>query len=79
VEKPNLRITNNREFGLCEYIACSYDPANRRIFQSNIGDRTVYGWNHEGIVIPEVQACTLPEFQIQCGSPEQNGDAAFPF
>jgi len=79
VEKPNLRITKNREFGLCEYIACSYDPANRRIFQSNIGDRTVYGWNHEGIVIPEVQACTLPEFQIQCGSPEQNGDAAFPF
>lgn len=79
VEKPNLRITKNREFGICEFIPCSYDPANRRIFQANIGDRTVYGWNHEGAVIPEVQASSLPEFQIQCGSPEQNGGAAYPF
>ena len=78
IEKPNLRITKNREFGTCEYIQCSYDPANRRIFQANIGDRTVYGWDHEGLVIPENQACTLPEFQIQSGAPEQTG-VAFPF
>lgn len=78
IEKPNLRITKNREFGTCEYIACSYDPANRRIFQTNVGDRTVYGWNHENLSIPEVQASALPEFQIQSGSPE-TGEAAFPF
>lgn len=79
VEKPNLRITKNREFGICEFIPCSYDPANRRIFQANIGDRTVYGWNHEGAIVPEVQASSLPEFQIQSGSPEQSGEAAYPF
>lgn len=78
IEKPNLRITKNREFGTCEYIQCSYDPANRRIFQANIGDRTVYGWDHEGLAIPENQAGALPEFQIQSGAPEQTG-VAFPF
>jgi twinkle protein len=79
IEKPNLRITKNREFGICEYIICGYNPANRRIFQANIGDRTVYGWNHEGLTTPEQQACTLPEFQIQCGQPEATGMPAYPF
>lgn len=78
IEKPNLRITKNREFGTCEYIMCSYDPANRRIFQTNVGDRTLYGWNRENLQLPEVQACSLPEFQIQNGSPETQG-AAYPF
>lgn len=71
IEKPNLRITKNREFGLCEYITCDYDPANRRIFQSAIGDRTIYGWNHEGLTQPEHQACSLPEFAIQRGAPKE--------
>ena len=79
IEKPNLRITKNREFGTCEYIVCSYDPANRRIFQSNIGDRTVYGWNHEGLTLPDVQAGSLPEFQIQSGAPEGTTAPSFPF
>jgi len=79
IEKPNLRITKNREFGLCEYIICGYNPANRRIFQANIGDRTVYGWNHEDLSVPEQQACMLPEFQIQCGNPETPDVAAYPF
>lgn len=78
IEKPNLRITKNREFGTCTYILCSYDPANRRIFQTNVGDRTVYGWNHEGLSVPDIQACTLSEFRIQSGAPE-TGDAAYPF
>jgi len=79
IEKPNIRITKNREFGLCEYITCNYDPANRRIFQANVGDRTVYGWNHEGLPLPDIQACTLAEFSIQSGSPDVSGDAAYPF
>ena len=78
IEKPNLRITKNREFGICEYIPCSYDPANRRIFQTTIGDRTIYGWNHENLPIPEQQACMLPEFKIQSGEPEPM-PAVFPF
>lgn len=79
IEKPNLRITKNREFGTCEHIICNYDPANRRIFQANIGDRTVYGWNHEGLVVPEQQACKLPEFSIQMGTPESAVASAAPF
>lgn len=78
IEKPNIRITKNREFGTCDYIPCSYDPANRRIFQTNIGDRTVYGWNHEDLALPEIQACTLPEFAVQNGEPEPSV-IAFPF
>lgn len=70
--------TKNREFGTCEYILCNYDPANRRIFQSNYGDRTIYGWDHEGLVVPEIQACTLPEFRIQSGAPESN-ESSYPF
>lgn len=71
VERPNIRITKNREFGTLSYIPCNYDPANRRIFQANIGDRTVYGWNHEGITIPEDQASALPEFTVQIGKPAE--------
>ena len=47
---------------------------NRRIYQKNIGDKTVYGWDHDGIKIPEDQAITLPEFQIQ---PGENQSAPF--
>lgn len=69
VEKPNLRITKNREFGICDYIVCNYDPANRRIFEASKGDRTVYGWDHNGISIPENQACKREEFAIKEGMP----------
>lgn len=69
VEKPNLRITKNRDFGVCKFIECGYDPANRRIFQANVGDRIMYGWNHEGIELPEDPASNYDEFSIQFGSP----------
>lgn len=77
VEKPNLRITKNREFGILDYIECCYDPCNRRIYQANTGDRTVYGWDHQGIMIPEDQACARPEFAIQSG--ESTGYSKQPF
>ena len=64
IEKPNIRITKNRDFGITNLIECSYDPATRRVFQTNIGDRSVYGWNHEGITAPEFPASSLPEFAI---------------
>lgn len=69
VEKPNLRITKNRDFGELAYIECSFDPATRRIFQTSFGDRTSYGWDHEGIQIPEFQAAALPEFAIKDAKP----------
>lgn len=65
IEKPNIRVTKNRSFGETGYIKCQFDPVNRRIYQENIGDRTVYSWDHNGIEEPEDKACLLPEFQIQ--------------
>lgn len=71
IEKPNIRVTKCRDFGQTGYILCDYDPVNRRIYQKNFGDRTVYGWDHTGIKEPEDQACALPEFQIQPGEGEK--------
>ena len=68
IEKPNIRITKNSDFGITNLIECSYDPATRRVFQTNIGDRTVYGWNHDGIALPEYPASALPEFEIASAS-----------
>ena len=68
IEKPNIRVTKNREFGDTPLIYCSFDPTNRRIFQTNIGDRTQYGWDHSGIQEPAERAADLPEFAIQHGA-----------
>ena len=65
IEKPNVRVTKNRSFGTTGLVLCDYDPANRRIFQKGFGDRIVYGWDHNGIQIPENQANKLEEFQLQ--------------
>ncbi len=65
IEKPDVRILKNREFGETPYIKCRYNPVNRRIFQENIGDRTVYSWDHTGIKEPTIQAMKLPQFQIK--------------
>lgn len=76
IEKPHIRITKNRDNGILDYINCCYDPSNRRIYQASFGDRTVYGWNHEGIKVPEDQACARPEFAIQGGN--ASGGSAYP-
>ena len=68
VERPNLRVTKNRYFGRQDYIVCTYDPCNRRIYQANTGDTIVYGWNHSGIELPENPANALPEFALQSGN-----------
>lgn len=69
LEKPNIRVTKNREFGIEPVIACSFDPCNRRIFQTSAGDRTVYSWDHSGIMLPEQPACELAEFAVHHGEP----------
>jgi len=73
VEKSpkGIRVTKNRDFGVTGFIPTCYDPANRRIFQLNVGDRTVYGWNHTGIEIPENAAATLDEFKVDDGTETQ--------
>lgn len=65
IQKPDIMVTKNREFGETPYIKCRYNPVNRRIFQENIGDKIVYSWNHEGLKVPAVQAMDLPQFQIK--------------
>ena len=65
IEKPDIRVTKNREFGETPFIRCQYNPVNRRIFQENKGDRIVYGWDHEGIQPPELQAMKMPQFRIK--------------
>lgn len=77
IEKPNIRVTKNREFGDTPYIECSYNPANRRIFQTSTGDKIVYSWDHRGVKTPEDQACVLPEFQVQ--AKKQEPQRAYPF
>lgn len=72
IEKPNIRVQKNRDFGITGLIVCSYDPCNRRIFQKSTGDRTVYSWNHEGIKVPEDRACDNPEFEISSGEEDSN-------
>ena len=64
IEKPDIRVTKNREFGDTCFINCSFDPASRRIFQTSTGDRTMFGWDHKGIAEPENPACELEEFAI---------------
>lgn len=69
VEKPNLRVIKNRDFGVTGLIECSFSPANRRIYQTNVGDRMVYSWDHHDIEIPENQAIKLREFQTRNTAP----------
>ena len=76
IEKPNIRVTKNRSFGETGFIHCDYNPANRRIYQKNIGDNTIYSWDHNGIVEPEDKAMLLPEFEIQSGT---NNEPNAPF
>lgn len=75
IEKPNIRVTKNREFGETPFVVCNFDPATRRIFQASVGDRTMYGWDHNGITPPEHPAAELDEFAIQSGAE----DGAPPF
>jgi twinkle protein len=71
IEKPHIRVTKNRSYGETGFIPCDFDPANRRIFQASLGDRTVYGWDHNGIKPPEHPAAELEEFSLQSSRPEQ--------
>jgi len=72
IEKPDIRVTKNRDFGDTGYIVCNYDPVNRRIFQEDVGDRVVYGWDHTGIKEPEARADQLPEFQLRDAQSDRN-------
>ena len=65
IEKPNIRVTKNREFGETGFIPCEYDPVNHRIYQKNYGDHVRYSWDHTGIQEPVERAMDLEEFKIK--------------
>ena len=73
IERPNIRVTKNRAFGIKDLIICSFDPCNRRIFQTSTKDRIVYSWDHTGIELPENPANKLEEFALQGGGAEEKG------
>ena len=69
IEKPNIRVSKNREFGTETVIQCSFSPCNRRIFQTSVGDHMSYPWDHTGIEVPEDPASAYEEFHVQRGIP----------
>lgn len=73
VEKSpkGIRVTKNRDFGITGFINTCYDPTNRRLYQLDTGDKTIYGWDHTGIEIPENAAATLEEFALDDGTQTQ--------
>ena len=62
-----IRLTKNRIFGDKGFVNCDYDPATRRLYQHSTQGYS-YGWDHNGIQIPENQACQLEEFKIDDGT-----------
>ncbi len=62
--RPNLRITKNREEGIQKLIECCYCGASRRIYQANVGDKSKFSWNTDGIEKVKKRACDLPEYGI---------------
>ena len=69
VEKSpkGIRVTKNRDFGITGFINTVYDPANRRLYQAKTMDHLVFGWNHEGIELPEHSVEELEEFKVDDG------------
>lgn len=65
VEKPNLRITKNREDGINRLIECCYAGDSRRIYQANSGDLFKYSWDKTGIEKVKVRADSKQEYGIQ--------------
>ena len=77
IQRPNIEIVKNRDFGELGKIVCTFNPCNRRIYESEYGDRTVYSWNHEGITYPENPALELQEFQPRKTATENRNSRPF--
>lgn len=69
VERPNLRITKNREDGIQRLIECCYCADSRRIYQASAGDKFRISWDKEGVSRPEPRADSLSEYGVQTAQP----------
>lgn len=75
IEKPNIRVTKNREFGETPFIKCCFDPATRRIGELMPGDQPFFGkpyrWDHTGVQVPQISVLNDEDFQISYGQEDQ--------
>lgn len=67
IERPNIRVLKNRDFGSTGLVICNYDPANHRIFEAKYGDNTRYEWDHVGIPEAQNPAANSEGFEIVLG------------
>lgn len=50
IKKPDIAILKNRAFGRTGVIKCTFNPANRRIFETERGDNYYrYSWMYDGV------------------------------
>lgn len=72
ISKGKISVTKNREFGDEAEIITSYDPATRRIFETAIGDKTVYNWDHSNLDVELNNVDKYEEFKVK--EPEELSD-----
>lgn len=67
IEKPNIRLLKNRDFGITGTVVCAYDPSNHRIYEKARGDVVRYEWDHVGVPEAQNPAHGSPGFEITDG------------
>lgn len=68
IEKPNVRLLKNRDFGTVGLIECDYNPANHRIYEHSRGDVIRYEWDHTNLPEIDDPAHGSPGFEITFGA-----------
>ncbi|MBR2679404.1 MAG: AAA family ATPase, partial [Exiguobacterium sp.] len=64
VEPSKLSIIKNRDTGILKTIEFCYCPDSKRIYEASKGDNLNLSWDKEGLASPDVNADTLPEYQV---------------
>lgn len=74
IEKPNIRVTKNREFGDTDLIQCCFDPATRKIYELDNGVPMItkpYQWDHTGMKKPAICVSDNKYFDFSYGKGEE--------
>lgn len=57
LKKPDIAILKNRAYGRTCVVKCTFNPANRRIYETDHGDMYKYAWAYEGVKWNEAAKC----------------------